>query len=73
MDRLTEPATDRNCRIAAAGHGAGRGGSEGGAVPLLGREAELYRDGLVSLPELPPLEQRAWLTLARAAVLRRRE
>jgi hypothetical protein len=40
---------------------------------LPGREAELYGDGLVSLPELPPLEQRAWLTLARAAVLRRRE
>jgi hypothetical protein len=56
--------------------GTARDGAGRKAAPyrywLLGREAELYRDGLVSLPGLPPLEQRAWLTLARAAVLRRR-
>jgi hypothetical protein len=40
---------------------------------LPGRESELYGDDLVPLAELPPLEQRTWLTLARAAVLRRRD
>src|SRR5262245_20084902 len=38
---------------------------------LPGREEELH-DGLVDLPELPPLEQHAWARMAKE-VLRRRE
>jgi hypothetical protein len=54
--------------------GTARDGAGRKAAPyrywLPGREAELCGDDLV---DLPPLEQRAWLTLARAAVLRRQD